>query len=74
MRYKKIVILRIFVDKSMILFHLMKVHSYLSPGGEIGRRTGLKILGFVNTGVPVQVRPGAPSLPKASDIKPFTTS
>ena len=32
------------------------------PGGEIGRRTGLKILGFVNTGVPVQVRPGAPLL------------
>lgn len=30
------------------------------PGGEIGRRTGLKILGFVNTGVPVQVWPGAP--------------
>ena len=30
------------------------------PGGETGRRTGLKILGFVNTGVPVQFRPGAP--------------
>lgn len=32
------------------------------PGGEIGRRTGFKILGFVQTGVPVQFRPRAPFL------------
>ena len=32
-----------------------------SPGGEIGRRTGLKILGPEMV-VPVQVWPGAPSL------------
>ena len=31
------------------------------PGGEIGRRTGLKILGLERV-VPVQVWPGAPTL------------
>ncbi len=33
----------------------------MCPGGEIGRRTGLKILGPV-TVVPVQVWPGAPQI------------
>jgi hypothetical protein len=33
---------------------------YLSPGGEIGRHAGLKIL-WAAMSVPVQVRPGAPS-------------
>ena len=36
--------------------------SFACPGGEIGRRTGLKILSFLYRGVPVQVRPGAPFL------------
>ncbi len=31
------------------------------PGGETGRRTGLKILSFLYRGVPVQVRPRAPN-------------
>ena len=36
----------------------------MCPGGEIGRHTGLKILSFGQTGVPVQVRPGAPTTSK----------
>ncbi len=39
----------------------------MCPGGEIGRRTGLKILGPVRV-VPVQVWPGAPRAKQISDI------
>ncbi len=46
-----------------LLFHFSKC-----PGGEIGRRTGLKILSFGQTGVPVQVWPGAP-LQKSNGMK-----
>lgn len=39
------------------------VHIKLTcPGGETGRRTGLKILSFLYRGVPVQVRPRAPKI------------
>jgi hypothetical protein len=38
--------------------HLAFLRSQRSPGGEIGRRTGLKILGLVTT-VRVQVPPWA---------------
>lgn len=35
------------------------------------QRTRLKILGFVNTGVPVQVRPGAPNQITQFTAKPY---
>jgi hypothetical protein len=48
---------------SLVLMLTFKKHSHC-PGGEIGRRTGLKILDFGQTGVPVQFRPGAPTTSK----------
>ena len=46
------------LKNGFFLFH----NSIVSLGGEIGRRTGLKILSFLYRGVPVQVRPRAPNL------------
>ena len=48
-----------FVTYEMVIDNFI-VQFSMCPGGEIGRHTGLKILSFGQTGVPVQVRPGAP--------------
>lgn len=50
------------IDRSSPKSHFLGPGMIQSPGGEIGRRTGLKILGFQQWAVPVRVRPGAPEV------------
>jgi hypothetical protein len=50
------------VTKLASEFNFLVHFKYMCPGGETGRRTGLKILSFLYRGVPVQVRPRAPKI------------